>query len=110
MTADGTFLPIAPHKRMSAFRKRGHSHSDLQLHILDTHILNIHPGKKNQKNCPLSLASVYYDVLNHISINSSNNSTNASECEYAASHLRQTLPGDLSILYRGKYNAFWLFA
>ncbi len=69
----------------------------------------VHPGKKNQTNCPLALASVYYDVLNHISIDSSINSTNASEREYAASHLRQALPGDLSILDLG-YNAFWLYA
>ncbi len=27
-----------------------------------------HPGKENQKDCPLALASVYFDVLNHISI------------------------------------------
>ncbi len=69
----------------------------------------VHPAKKNQKNCPLALASVYYDVLNHISIDSSINSTNASERECAASHLRQALPGDLSILDRD-YNAFWLYA
>ncbi len=57
----------------------------------------------------MALASVYYDVLNHISIDSSINSTNASERECAASHLRQALPGDLSILDRG-FNAFWLYA
>lgn len=69
----------------------------------------VNPGKDNQKDCPLALASVYYDVLNHISIDSSINHTKASERECAASHLYHALPNDLSILDRG-YNAFWLYA
>jgi len=69
----------------------------------------VNPGKENQKNCPLALASVYYDVLNHISIYSSINHTTASERECAASHLNYAHPNDLSILDRG-YNAFWLYA
>ncbi len=69
----------------------------------------VNPGKKSQKDCPLALASVYYDVLNHISIDSSINHTRASERECAASHLQYTQPNDLSILDRG-YNAFWLYA
>ena len=68
----------------------------------------VHPGKENQKDCPLALASVYYDVLNHLSIDSSINHTNASEKECAALHLQQALPNDLSLLDRG-YNAFWLY-
>jgi len=66
------------------------------------------PGKESQKDCPLALASVYYDVLNHISIDSSINPTNASERECAASHIQHALPNDLSLLDRG-YNAFWLY-
>ena len=73
------------------------------------HEFGVLPGKKNQKDCPLALASVYYDVLNHISIDSSINATSASERDCAASHLRHARPGDLSILDRG-YNAFWLYA
>ena len=69
----------------------------------------MNPGKENQKDCPLALTSVYYDVLNHISIDSSINHTRASERECAASHLDHALPNDLSILDRG-YNAFWLYA
>ncbi len=68
----------------------------------------VHLGKENQKDCPLALASVYYDVLNHISIDSSINHTHASERECAALHLQQALPNDLSLLDRG-YNAFWLY-
>lgn len=67
------------------------------------------PGKKDQKDCPLALASVYYDVLNHMSIDASINATNASERECAAAHLRHAGPDDLTILDRG-YNAFWLYA
>ena len=69
----------------------------------------VHPGKQNQKDCPLALASVYFDVLNHISIDSSINATSASERDCAAAHLKHALPNDLSILDRG-YNAFWLYA
>lgn len=39
----------------------------------------VNPGKESQKDCPLGLASVYYDVLNYISIDSSINHTTASE-------------------------------
>ncbi len=66
-------------------------------------------GREHQKDCPLALASVYYDVLNHISIDSSINHTTASERDCAASHLAHAHPNDLSILDRG-YNAFWLYA
>lgn len=69
----------------------------------------VNPGKENQKDCPLALVSVYYDVLNHISIDSSINHTTASERDCAAAHLNYALPNDLSILDRG-YNAFWLYA
>jgi len=68
----------------------------------------VNPGKENQKDCPLALVSVYYDVLNHISIDSSINHTKASERACAAMHLQYAQPNDLSILDRG-YNAFWLY-
>ena len=68
-------------------------------------VFGVHSGKENQQDCPLALASVYYDVLNHISIDSSINHTNASERECAALHLQHALPNDLSLLDRG-YNAF----
>ena len=68
----------------------------------------VNPGREGQKDCSLALASVYYDVLNHISIDSSINPTTASERECAASHLHYAQPNDLSLLDRG-YNAFWLY-
>jgi len=75
--------------------------------IIET--FGVNPGRENQKDCSLGLASVYYDVLNHISIDSSINHTKMSERECAAIHLHCALPNDLSLLDRG-YNAFWLYA
>ncbi len=69
----------------------------------------LHVGKQNRKDSPQALVSVYYDVLNHISIDSSINPTKTSERDCAGSHLQYALPNDLSILDRG-YNAFWLYA
>lgn len=57
----------------------------------------------------MALGSVYYDVLNHLSIDASINHTRASERECAASHLQFAQPNDPSILDRG-YNAFWFYA
>ena len=74
-----------------------------------TQKFGVHPGKQNLNDCPLALASVYFDVINHICIDSSINATSASERDCAAAHLEQALPNDLSILDRG-YNAFWLYA
>ena len=54
------------------------------------------------------MASVYYDVLNHLSIDASINHTKASEKECAAQHLQRALPNDISLLDRG-YNGFWLY-
>lgn len=68
----------------------------------------VNPGRENQKDCALGLASVYYDVLNHISIDASINHTKTSEKECAAQHLQHAQPNDLSLLDRG-YNAFWLY-
>ena len=69
----------------------------------------VNPGKDNQKDCPLALVSTYYDVLNHICIDSSINPTKTSEKACAALHLQKALPNDLSLLDRG-YNAFWIYA
>lgn len=75
--------------------------------IIET--FGVHTGKESQKDCSSALASVYYDVLNHISIDSSINPVYASERKCAASHLESALPRDLSLLDRG-YNAFWLYS
>ena len=66
-------------------------------------------GKENQGDCPLALASIYYDVLNHIAIDASLNPTAASERACAVRHLAHARKDDL-VLYDRGYNAFWLYA
>lgn len=68
-----------------------------------------HAGKVNQSECPMGLVSLYFDVLNHLVIDASLNSVNASERACAAHHLEYARPNDLVIYDRG-YNAFWLYA
>ena len=68
-----------------------------------------HKGKANQSDCPMGLASVFFDVLNRVAIDSSINPTNASERECAALHLVHARQDDLVVYDRG-YNAFWLYA
>jgi len=69
----------------------------------------VHTGKANQSDCPMGLASLYFDVLNHLVIDASLNPVNASERACAARHLAHAQPNDLVIYDRG-YNAFWLYA
>ena len=69
----------------------------------------VHPGKADQSDCPMALASLYFDVLNHLVIDASLNPAGSSERACAASHLAHARPTDLVIYDRG-YNAFWLYA
>lgn len=106
------YYALSPHlKTWRGYRLCAIDGSQLRLpyepEIIET--FGVNPGKENQKDCPMALASVYYDVLNHISIDASLHPTTASERECAASHLNYAQPNDLSILDRG-YNAFWLYA
>ncbi len=98
-------------KRWKGFRLCAIDGSQFRLpyeaDIIET--FGVNQGKESQKDCPLALASVYYDVLNHISIDASINHTKASERACAAAHLQHALSTDLSLLDRG-YNAFWLYA
>jgi len=57
----------------------------------------------------MGMASVFYDVLNHIVIDSSVNPNNTSERQCAAEHCRYADKNDLIIYDRG-YTAFWLYA
>jgi len=66
-------------------------------------------GKSNQAPCAMGMASVFYDVLNHIVIDSSVNPNNTSEKKCAAEHLHYADKNDL-ILYDRGYAAFWLYA
>jgi hypothetical protein len=66
-------------------------------------------GKPNQAPCAMGMASVFYDVLNHIVIDSSVNPNNTSERQCAAEHLQYANKKDLIIYDRG-YAGFWLYA
>jgi len=66
-------------------------------------------GKPNQAPCAMGMASVFYDVLNHIVIDSCIKPNNTSERKCAAEHLYYAGKNDLIIYDRG-YTAFWLYA
>lgn len=67
-------------------------------------------GQDTQNPCGLGLVSCYYDVLNHIAIDTRLNHTNASERECVIEHLqRSAQANDLTLLDRG-YNAFWQYS
>lgn len=68
-----------------------------------------HPGRDGQTGCPLGLASVFFDVLNHVAIDAHLGHSSGSEREYAAAHLEYAHTDDLVVYDRG-YNAFWLYA
>ena len=65
--------------------------------------------KNNQGDCSIGMASVFYDVLNNIVIDSSLNPHKTSERECVINHLVQAGKNDL-VLYDRGYVAFWLYA
>ena len=74
-----------------------------------TQYFGVQKGKANQADCPMGMASVFYDVLNDLAIDSSINPTGTSERACAEKHLDYAGENDLVIYDRG-YNAFWLYA
>ena len=68
----------------------------------------IHNGRQSQKDCPMALASVYYDVLNQIVIDAQLAPIHTSERDCATQHLQQAKSNDLVLFDRG-YPAFWLY-
>jgi len=69
----------------------------------------VHKGRSNQANCTMGMASVYYDVLNKLVIDSSIQLGGTSEKKEAEKHLYFSQKNDLVIYDRG-YNAFWFYA
>jgi len=69
----------------------------------------VHSGREGQADCAMGLASVFFDVLNHIAIDAHLGRTTGSERDYAAAHLEYANTDDLVVYDRG-YNAFWLYA
>jgi len=73
-----------------------------------THYFGIQKGRPDQVSCAMGMASVFYDVLNHIAIDSSVNPNHTSERDCAAEHLAHAGENDL-ILYDRGYPAFWFY-
>ena len=68
----------------------------------------VHNGKKNQAPCTMGMASIFYDVLNKIVIDSALHPRLTPERECAQDHLRFSQPNDLIVFDRG-YIGFWLY-
>lgn len=69
----------------------------------------VHTGRSGQADCAMGLASVFFDVLNHVAIDARLAPGDSSERELAGLHLEQARTNDL-VLYDRGYNAFWLYA
>jgi hypothetical protein len=108
---DAVYERKSQYKRWKGFRLCAVDGTTIRLphetDIIDT--FGVHPGKENQKDCARGIGSVYYDVLNHLMIDSGLHPSNASEKECATQHLIRSLDNDL-ILYDRGYGAFWFYA
>lgn len=69
----------------------------------------VQKGKKGQAQCTMGMASVFYDVLNHLVIDSAIHPKGHSERACVADHMQHATQNDLIIYDRG-YPAFWLYA
>jgi hypothetical protein len=68
----------------------------------------VQKGKKGQADCTMGMASVFYDVLNHLVIDSSLHPNGHSERDCIPDHMKLATQNDLIIYDRG-YPAFWLY-
>jgi hypothetical protein len=75
--------------------------------IVDT--FGRHQGRADQVGCAIAMGSVFYDVLNHLVIDSAIHPNLTSERQCAEEHLTRSMDNDL-ILYDRGYGAFWLYA
>ena len=69
----------------------------------------VHNGREDQQACAMGMASVFYDVLNKLVIDSGIHPRLTSERQCAEDHLEFSDTGDLVLFDRG-YVAFWLYA
>ena len=65
-------------------------------------------GRCSQREVPMALTSIYYDVLNQIVIDAGIFPSDMHERHCVQQHLLQARPNDLILLDRG-YPAFWLY-
>ena len=73
-----------------------------------TDYFGLQKGKSNQADCPMGMASVFYDLLNNIVIDSCIKPNNTSERACAEKHLQHSCNNDLIIYDRG-YTGFWFY-
>ena len=69
----------------------------------------VHNGRVDQQPCAMGMASIFYDVLNHIVIDSAIHPRLTSERQCAEDHLAFSDENDLVLFDRG-YVAHWLYA
>lgn len=69
----------------------------------------VQKGKTNQEDCAMGMASVFYDVLNHRTLDAHIGPKGTSERHCAAEHVCYAGKNDL-VLYDRGYCAFWLYA
>ena len=69
----------------------------------------VQKGRSGQADCPMGLASVFYDVMNNRVIDSVLKPRSGSEHKCAEEHLAYSISNDL-VLYDRGYNAFWIYA
>lgn len=69
----------------------------------------VHKGREGQTPCAMGMASVFYDVLNKVIIDSELHPRLTSERQCAENHLQFSDSNDLILFDRG-YVGFWLYA
>ena len=73
-----------------------------------TNYFSTHSGRNKQAKCTMGMASVFYDVMNHLVIDSTLQRNKMSERLCAAEHLNFSQKNDLIVYDRG-YPAHWLY-
>jgi len=111
------------HQLIDTIYHSGHQHETwkgFRLCAIDGSVIRLPPetdiadyfgvqkGRDGRADCPMGMASVYYDLLNHLAIDASINPKGTSERLCAQQHLAYAGDNDLIIYDRG-YNAFWLY-
>ncbi len=108
---DGVYNNKKIYKRWKGFRLCAIDGTSIRLpdepNIIEH--FGVQKGKLNQADCSMGMASVFYDVLNHMVIDSTIKPKHTSEKQCASEHLNYADKNDL-ILYDRGYTGFWLYA
>jgi hypothetical protein len=75
-----------------------------------TKYFGIQKGREGQAGCTMGMASVFYDVLNHLVIDSCIHPRTKSEKACVSEHLGANASKNDLIIYNRGYPAFWLYA